>query len=342
MYKKDIKALEKQATLWWPEDLKNEAAKISVIPKLLDTQDDFISILQLSKDSPFQIFDLIESSRFPANLFLKHLVVLADYGGETIQRLNQNFADVFEDSNDSNQSIMRSFFKEEQFEYVFLALPIKGTLNNKKLGLDGESISQPSNLDDLTKDMIMILLFGANAINASGADLSKCEIGKFIGQKNKLNNYIKQKYIWVSRITNGATSNSHGQIAQQIVFNYLRDHLDSSYNIQLNGKILLDNYSNLSGMPFDLVVERDSKKIGIEVSFQVTTNSVIERKAGQAQSRQHYMHNQGYKVAYLIDGAGNFQRKNAVSTICQYSDCTIAFSEQEFQVLLEYITKELQ
>ncbi|MFP4253413.1 MAG: hypothetical protein ACLFRN_02975, partial [Halothece sp.] len=130
MYKKDIKALEKQATLWWPEDLKNEAAKISVIPKLLDTQDDFISILQLSKDSPLQIFDLIESSRFPANLFLKHLVVLADYGGETIQRLNQNFADVFEDSNDSNQSMMRSFFKEEQFEYSNMISFVKNSLTS--------------------------------------------------------------------------------------------------------------------------------------------------------------------------------------------------------------------
>lgn len=342
MYKKDIQALEKEATLWWPEDLKNEAAKISVIPKLLDTQDDFISILQLSKDSPFQIFDLIEASGFPANLFLKHLVVLADYGGETIQRLNKNFADVFEDSNDNNQYIMRSFFKNEQFEYTFVALPIKGTLNNKKLGIDGASISQPSHLNNLTKDMIMILLFGANAINASGADLSKCEIGNFIGQKYQLENYLKQKYIWVSRITGGATSNSQGQIAQQIIFNYLRDYLDSSYNIQLNGNILLDNYSNQSGISFDIVVERNAKKIGIEISFQVTTNSVIERKAGQAQSRQQYMHNQGYKVAYVIDGAGNFQRRNAVSTICQYSDCTIAFSEKEFQVLLEYITKELQ
>jgi len=43
-------------------------------------------------------------------------------------------------------------------------------------------------------------------------------------------------------------------------------------------------------MPFDVVVEKGNKKIGIEVSFQVTTNSTIERKAGQAADRMNLMH----------------------------------------------------
>ena len=38
-------------------------------------------------------------------------------------------------------------------------------------------------------------------------------------------------------------------------------------------------------MPFDIVVNRNAKSIGIEVSFQVTTNSTIERKSGQAADR---------------------------------------------------------
>ena len=94
-------------------------------------------------------------------------------------------------------------------------------------------------------------------------------------------------------------------------------------------------------MPFDVVVKKDNKLIGIEISFQVTTNSTIERKSGQAADRMNLMHRNGYKIAYILDGAGNFQRRSAVSTICSNSDCTVAYSDNEFSVLSEWIGKEL-
>jgi len=94
-------------------------------------------------------------------------------------------------------------------------------------------------------------------------------------------------------------------------------------------------------MPFDIVVEKQDKKIGVEVSFQVTTNSTIERKAGQAADRMNLMHSNGYKIAYVLDGAGNFQRSSAISTICTSSDCTVAFSEQEFDILCQWIGEAL-
>ena len=94
-------------------------------------------------------------------------------------------------------------------------------------------------------------------------------------------------------------------------------------------------------MPFDIVVQRADKVVGIEVSFQVTSNSTIERKAGQAADRFNQMHSAGYNIAYVIDGAGNFQRKAAISTICKYSDCTVAYSNEEFQILSEWLEKSL-
>ena len=89
-YRKNIDDLQRQAVMWWPNSLKEKASSISVIPILLESQEEFISILKLSKKSPHHIFDVVKASEFPANLFLKHLSVLADYGGETIQRLNKN------------------------------------------------------------------------------------------------------------------------------------------------------------------------------------------------------------------------------------------------------------
>ena len=84
-------------------------------------------------------------------------------------------------------------------------------------------------------------------------------------------------------------------------------------------------------------MSKENKYVAIEVSFQVTTNSVIERKAGQAQARYTQIENAGYKIAYIIDGAGNFQRETALHTICLYSHCTVAFSRPELDVICEFI-----
>lgn len=89
---------------------------------------------------------------------------------------------------------------------------------------------------------------------------------------------------------------------------------------------------------FDIVVATGDKYAAIEISFQVTTNSVIERKAGQAKSRFEQIENAGYKIAYVIDGAGTFQRVNALRTLCYYSHCTVAFSQSELDVLCEFLT----
>jgi hypothetical protein len=87
------------------------------------------------------------------------------------------------------------------------------------------------------------------------------------------------------------------------------------------------------------IVTKSPKGIycAVEVSFQVTTNSTIERKAGQAQARQELLHKNGHKIAYVIDGAGNFARQSALRTICQYSDCTVSFKNEELDKLVDYI-----
>jgi hypothetical protein len=337
------------AAVWWPEELKEKNEKASVIPTLLKTQDQFISILRLCHDRPEQIFDLIQAAKFPANLFLKHLVVLADYGGETISRLNKNFQSVFSEKNSQGKYVMRFFWKGKEYQYVFKELPAnKLSSANKALGIDQKGLTKDEELDNLKRDVIMILLYGASSkadgasseadgTNLEKCDLEKCEIGSLLGTEEELNKYVKQKYITISRITQGAAANELGQIAQSIVFDFLEKYLGEGYSVRKNGRIVLDGYQKQGGMPFDIVVEKGNKVVGIEVSFQVTTNSTIERKSGQAADRKALMHKQGYKIAYVIDGAGNFQRSSATSTICQHSDCTVAYRENEFEVLGNFI-----
>lgn len=340
-YNRNITELRTKAALWWPEELKNKNALANVLPLLLKTQEDFLRLIVLSKNDPFQLFDLIKVAKYPANLFLKHLVVLADYGGEPIQRLGRSFKDIFPKGKGERGKYYFDFiWKEKTYRYEFKALPVNG-LNNKKLFIDGEGLIKEKQLDDLSCDMIALLLFASTSDYAEHAGLVACEIGTMLGNEDELSKFVKQRYITVSRITGGATANSLGQLAQSEIVNFLTNELGDKYKIIRNGYITIEGYDKKGGMPFDLVIEKGKKKVGIEVSFQVTTNSTIERKAGQAADRQMLVHKSGYSIAYVLDGAGNFQRSSAISTICNHSDCTVAYTLSEFKVLSNWIKSVL-
>jgi len=339
-YKKTLADLEKVAIKWWPKELEAEVAKSSVIPKLLETQEQFISVLKLSGKSPEQIFGVMDASDLPATLFLKHLVVLADYGGELIKRLGKEFEQVFAIDLKSKQRQLHFLFAGKKHHYTFKALPVSG-LSNAKLKIDGEAIVTPVPLNDLAKDMIMLLLFGGSSTASDMAALERCDLGGLLGRPDEIDRYIKQKYIQVSRITTGASANSLGQIAQIYVSKYLRAKLDNSYQVQSNGRVKLKSYDSATGMPFDVVVSRGKKVVGIEVSFQVTSNSVIERKASLAEDRLLQMSRAGHYIAYVLDGAGNFSRSAALTALCQSSDCTVAYSEDELDTLVDFIQGKL-
>ncbi len=340
-YNRNITELKIKAAMWWPEELKTKNALANVLPLLLKTQDDFLHLIVLSKNDPFQLFDLIKVAKYPSNLFLKHLAVLSDYGGEPIQRLGRSFKDIFPKEKGANGKYYFDFiWKEKKFRYEFKALPVNG-LNSKKLFIDGAGLIKEKELDDLTCDMIALLLFASTSDYAEHAGLTACEIGTMLGDEDVLTKFAKQRYIIVSKQTSGATANSLGQLAQSEIVHFLTKELGDKYKIIRNGYINIDGYDKKGGMPFDLVVEKGKKKVGIEVSFQVTTNSTIERKAGQAADRQVLVHKSGYQIAYVLDGAGNFQRSSAISTICNHSDCTVAYTVAEFKVLSNWIKSVL-
>ncbi len=194
-----------------------------------------------------------------------------------------------------------------------------------------------------------MLLFGSAYYSVSennqdtASTLARCEIGSYLGKPNDLNTFIKQRYIYVSRVTGGSKSNTLGQIAQNSVSEYIKQELgEKNITVKLGGRLPnVTQTDETTGKltSFDIIVTNGTKYVAVEVSFQVTTNSVIERKSGQAKSRYEQIENAGHKIAYVIDGAGNFQRQSAVGTICSYSHCTVAFSQRELNLLCEFIRK---
>ncbi|MFK7797319.1 MAG: restriction endonuclease [Aureispira sp.] len=256
-YNRTREELEKQAALWWPEELKAKNALANVLPLLLETQDDFLNIISLSKKEPLQVFELIKVAKFPGNLFLKHLVVLSDYGGEPIQRLGRAFTSIFPKDYKGNY-YFDFIWKAENYTYVFETFPIKG-LNNKKFGIDGDSLSTERELDAMTKDLIAILLFAATSDFAEQGGLDSCEIGSLLGNEVELKNFVKQRYILVSRIIGGATANSLGQLAQTAIVDFLISELGNDFTITRNGTVHLSGYDRKGGMPFDIVVSKEKK-----------------------------------------------------------------------------------
>ena len=330
--------LRKKAVLYWPDELAKKEKAASIMPRLLSTQDKFISILDVSDSSPEAWkHALAATNELPANLFLKHLMILSDVGGEPLQRIRTGFSDIFP------EGFMAYSWKGKLYQYVFKAIPTAKRLTNSALFVDGRRLHSAHALEPLMEDVIMLLLHGAAATGGAIPDVvkDKCMIGSLMGDKTALEKFVKQRYIWVSRITRGATSNTLGQIAQDYVKDVLTTELPD-WTITRNGTIPgMSQTAGKTDMTFDIVAHSlHDKWVGIEVCFQFTTNSVIERKSGQAEARINSLHSAGHTIAYVIDGAGNFERASALANICRHSDCNVAFSPEEISVLAKFIREQ--
>ena len=169
----------------------------------------------------------------------------------------------------------------------------------------------------------------------------RCIVGALIGKPGELEQFVKQRYIWVSRITRGATANTLGQVAQAFVKERLLEALPD-WDIGRRSIPGISQNAGNTDISFDIIARSPRGRCcAIEVSFQFTTNSTIERKAGQAQSRAQLLHRHGHRIAYVIDGAGNFKRASALGTICKHSDCTVALMPDEIDVLIDFLRSEI-
>ncbi len=334
-YARTPEELKCKASIYWPAELVLREANASIIPLLLETQDKFISLLDVADASPVAWKEALKlSNGLRANVFLKHLMVLADLGGENLKRLRPDLKNIFPDD------IMTYIWQGKNYEYKFKTITKSARLDNPYLYIDGKKLLEVHDLEDKMEDVIMLLLYGGAAVSEALPDIvkEKCNIGSLIGQATELETFVKQRYIWVSRITQGATSNAMGQLAQDYVKELLETSLPS-WNITRNGTI--PNISHNDGktdISFDVLAQSPTDKyVAIEISFQFTTNSVIERKAGQAQARANLLRAKGHRIAYVIDGAGNFERNSALSVICNYSDCTVGLTPGEIDVLIQFL-----
>ena len=58
-------------------------------------------------------------------------------------------------------------------------------------------------MNDNIEDLIMLILFGSNEKYQSFPEeiIQKCTIGLLLGKSEEIETFVRQRYIWVSRIT---------------------------------------------------------------------------------------------------------------------------------------------
>lgn len=333
--------LRQTAVMFWPKELMQREAEASIIPKLIQTQDKFISLLDISDAHPEAWKTTLQSSKgLTPNLFLKHMMVLSDVSGERLKRLA--FRKIFP------QGSMEYIWQQKTYLYKFQSITKGETISNPLLFVDGKGLVISHPLDGKMEDIIMLILYGQAAIDVVSVKeklpdeiKDKCLIGSLIGKSDELRKFVQERYIWVSRITGGATANTMGQMAQNYVLETLKTALPD-WHFQRDWTVPgISHNQGKTETHFDVVGRSpDNRYIAIEVCFQVTTNSVIERKAGQAEARANILRRAGHHIAYVIDGAGNFERSSALQTICANSDCTVAFSAEELQHLVSFLQNQ--
>lgn len=219
---RSIENLEQNAIKFWPAEIAVQEKDISIIPKLIETQDKFISLLNISDANPFIWKQtLLSTKSMSGNLFLKHLMVLSDIGGESLMRFKKELPPIFGEFLTFN-------WEGQTFSYKFQTLTLNKSWSNKNLYVDGNGLSKEVSLTPMMEDICMLLLFGGATITNKELPvdiINKCMIGSLLGKTTELELFVKQRYIWVSRITGGATANTLGQLAQIYVKRYLEEKL---------------------------------------------------------------------------------------------------------------------
>jgi len=266
-----------------------------------------------------------------SNMLLKHLMVFDDFGGEPMQRLRAQRHTLFS----SGATTLDILFNMDEYSLdISNYISTTSRMDNPSLGLDGPSLATPREHTELTLDLSVILAFGALASNSDLKEvLSRCDAALWFQKEDDLDSHFQQRYLDVNRIVGGARANSLGQILQRRVKNAIENRYSDFDDILTNASIDIGGEKVTS----DILIRKGDKAVAIEVAFQETTNSTIERKGTDAHKRKILLNSVNTASVYVLDGAGNFQRQSAITKLCNESDCTVAFSESEFDLLVEFI-----
>ncbi len=264
-YKRTLNELRANAVLHWPKEILQAAGDASVLPLLLDTQDAFISLLKIANKTPLSWKPaLSQTATLSGPLFLKHLMVLADLGGEALNKLPPL-------SNYVPDGVLKFDWAGKPFEYQLKKIQAKCRIANSSLKVDSKKLIAGGELTATMVDVAMLILYGSLLTNDSLPPevKEKCIVGSLMGNSEELERFIKENYIRVSRQVKGATSNELGQQAQNYVLECLKKAVPKEWTVERDST--LPGVAHKSGgdeTNFDIIaLSPTGRHFGIEVSF---------------------------------------------------------------------------
>ena len=332
--KRTIEELRKNALLHWPKEIVQNHNNL--LEALINSHDNFCNIISENIEKPLDLLVNLKSSKLSASLFLKHLMLLSDIGGEALNKLSP-VSQYFE------ASTMEIIFQDLSYKYPLVELKKDCSLTNSSLKVDQKKVFNNDPINKKQEEIIILLIFGNSCINDSLPleVRQKCNLSDFLGCKEELNQFLIKRYLAVSKQISGAKANDYGHDIQNYVAKKLIKLLPN-FSIEKDSSIpKVSITEDKRETNFDIVVKSPNYKyFAIEISFQVTTNSVIERKARESKMILNKIRNVGHKMIYVIDGAGNINvRKTATKTLIENSDLSISLGQEELQLLASFIKK---
>ncbi|MGO3724955.1 MAG: DpnII family type II restriction endonuclease [Staphylococcus equorum] len=259
------------------------------------------------------VTNLVEME-IPTEILLKNLMIILDTSAETLDRIAMylNYKGIDHLTIDNQVIKMKKLGKD------------------KKISLSNKNIANADNA--LKHDIISILSFGYSSVEIGRfSSIKFCKLSKFANNPDLLDQHLRYLPLNSSSQIKQLRAVNFGQQLEKLVLKKI-----ASVQEKLGFELSLDR--RYFGQQFDLVLEKSDKFVVIEIAFQETTNSTLERKGKQAKNGLYESINaKGNKLIYIVDGAGYFKRIRALENLIEYSHFITNVSDEGLEDLIIFL-----
>lgn len=320
------------ALLYWPPEIRAEVASQSFFDTMVATYPLFRQVMHESEDFDSLIGTIRSLNRrndLPMNIFLRHCMLFSDLGWEAIKKwFGDAFAELFPGGQLTAHDIQFRIPRITNGRIRVSSAHITSAYGYK---LNQEQMQH-------IEALISVLFYGSD-VDAQA--LEKCTLSVYLSDDGALFDADSQiKYIQVSRQTGGAAAAIGGSLLEtRIAIEPIIEILTTEFpNLEFS-TVRQHEFAIGQQMTSDqwFVNEENNRAVALEVSFQETTNSTIERKRRDAQNRQQ-LFPENIRSVFVLDGVGTLDhRHNAVIAIIQYSDMVVSARPDQVELLARYI-----
>lgn len=326
----EIRRIQENGFWFWSETVAPTKALDPEVDLLRKTREQFQTILANSNHNTLLNNILNAEPPLKPAVALKHAMIASDVGAELLDRAKDFIA--FHKIKALTVSLARERPKLHPLKTL-------GSTFTRRLGNKEIVRANP----DLLADLALLVLLGSQINELKRfPSFKRCCLGEICGNPDSLKGYFAQLYLEVSRQIAGKQTAKSGGPPQDLVKRHIEKRFVKSGRVRLRPDRRVPNFTGGRKRQFDLVVEITTPKdvtvyAAIEVAFQETTNSVIERKAREAVTVFRSLKSEGNFLCYVVDGAGYFARPKALADIIENSHRRFTFRESELDALCDFI-----